>query len=311
MAKTRGQEVPAEAKVEAILQLFYNNMHSIEKHAEAKAAAYALIEKCPNNPLLFELWAAIEWSAISLELEGKFDERRFILDIAPYRKRAEYYHSMVQRGLETADQALLIGNGEMASRRKWLFAKGALYFADSKFTVKFEDGKGFDGMRRADQSAANGIREFKKSMAEDSTFFAPYLYLGGARYQMSIQSWVNRTAVRFASHAFAEINSLCEGDVINKPASIQWLERSYAYGAPEPWLKKNWIESALVLEGMYEKFRVEAGFKLSDEVVFIENKELPVVLRLLEQFPENKRLNARKEALDLRLSILNNYLNKK
>jgi tetratricopeptide (TPR) repeat protein len=305
---TRGQEAPAETEVEAILQLFYNNLHSIEQHAEAKTATSVLIEQYPNDPLLYELWCAIEWSAISLELEMKFDERRDILGIAPYRKRAEIYHEMVRRGLQSADQSLLIAM-DLATRLKLLFAKGALHYADSKFAANFEEG--FTGLIRADQAATLGIKEFKKALEIDPNFSAVYLYLGGTRYQISSQSFVRRTTVRFTSYTFAEINTLCQWDVVNKSESVRWLEKAYAFGAPEPWLKKNWIESGLVLHGMYEKSRVEASLKLADEITFIASKEFPLLVHLLEQMPENKKLREKHQALNIRLDLLKNYLRHK
>lgn len=295
-----GQD-PEEIKnhrVDQILTLFYNNLDSIEKHSEAKTAVSALIEEYPDDPLLYELWCAIEWSAISLELEMKLDERRNILGIAPYRKRAESYHALVEQGLQLTNQLLVAStNNNLAMPQRSLFAKGALYYADAKFIAKFEN-----GLAKADEAAARGIKEFKKLLATDQDFSAVYLYLGGARYQISSQGLIKRLAIRFGSQAFAEIDTICKGDVVNKDESIQWLERAYCYGAPQPWLRKNWMESAFVLYGAYEKLRLDKQLKSSEEEQHIREKELPVLLWLLEQIPENKKLQQKQILLDLRLN---------
>lgn len=300
-----------EAKNESVgrmLTLFYNHLDSIEKHTESKTIISRLIEKYQDDPLLYELWCAVEWSSISLELEMKLDERRDIMGIAPYRKRAEQYHQMVARGLQLADQFLTSVNDDLILQRQGLFAKGALFYADAKFLAKFEDG--LTGLRKADEVAAQGIKEFKKLLLVDKDFLAVHLYLGSTRYQISSQNLIKRTTIRFTSYSFAEINTICERDVVDKEEAILWIQWAYTYGAPELWLKKNWIESAFVLRGAYEKHRIDKSFGLSDEIQFIQNKEWPVLLWLLEQFPENKKLLEKHRELNLRLQILRNYLKK-
>lgn len=293
---------PEEAKnehINRVLTLFYNHLDSVDKHAEAKKLVTGLIEKCPDNPFLYELWCSIEWSSIGLELGVPIDARRDIANIsAYYRSRTEKYHEMVSRGLRGADEALSRDDGGQIVRQKWLFAKGALYFAEVKFSAKFE---GVSGLRRSDEAGVTGIRTFRKILDDNPNFSAPFSYLGSARYKISTQGLATRIIVRFSSRIFAEIDSLCEGDVVNKNESIQWLERAYAYGAPEPWLQKNWIESAFVLHGAYEKLRIEKGLRGPEEKEFILDKELPVLLWLLERFSENKKLREKQLLLGWRL----------
>lgn len=299
-ARQNTEEVEKNLALETCLKFFYNNISSVEKIARVKTMAEEMIVHWPDDPWLYELWASIEWSAVSLEMEVGFDERRNILGIPPYRHRAEKYHTIVAKGIQLADQKLAEANGNGQSRQQWLFAKGALCFADAKFFAKFEFGR--SGLEKSDEASAQGIREFKKILAENAGFYPVFLYIGGARYQISNQGFAIRTLIRFTSYTFAEINTICEGDVVNKNESVQWLERSYTYGAPQPWLKKNLVDTAFVLQTAYERLRINAGLNRADEKEYIRNKELPVLLWLQEQFPENEKLQDKRKLLELRLS---------
>lgn len=273
------EESSAQQEIERVMMFFYNHMDILDKNTEAKLAAEELIQKYPDNPWLYDLWTAIEWNAIGLELGIKLDERQNILDKPLYRQRVTKYHQMVERGLQLAELTLVNASQSRLEQRQWLFAKAVLYFAYGKFAVRFEN-----GLRQSDEDGARGIKELKKILARDPDFGPAFMYLGGTRYQLAAQGIFQRLGIRLFSFTYEELKELCDS-VFDKEGSIVWIEKAGRYGAPEPWLKKNWLEAMLSLEGIYNRQRKD--FDAQEELVFIEQKYLPILELLVNTLPEN------------------------
>lgn len=288
------EESPPDQEMEQIMMLFYNHMDSIDKNIEAKLAVEKLIQEQPNNPWLYDLWAAIEWNLIGLELGIPLEKRENILDKPLYRQRTEKYYRMTEQGLQLAEQMLIGPHQSLPEQRQWIFAKAALHFTAGKFAVRFEEGLG--GLRKGDKAGAPGIRELRKILAQDPHFGPAFLLLGITRYQLSRQGFIFRTLIKYSSKSasYRELGEMCNV-VFDKKESIAWIEKAQQYGAPEPWMKRNWLEATLALEGIYDRQRKD--FNTQEEIVFIKQKYLPLLELLTNTLPENKKFAQKLEEL--------------
>lgn len=283
------EESSAQQKIERVIMFFYNHMDILDKNTEAKLAAEELIQKYPDNPWLYDLWAAMEWNAMGLELGIKIDERQSILDNPAHRQRAQKYHQMVERGLQLAELTLANASQSHLEERQWLFAKAVLHFAYGKFAVRFEN-----RLRQSDEAGAKGIKELKKILARDPDFGPAFMYLGGTRHQLAVRGMFQRLGIRLFSFTYKELEELCDS-VFDKEESIAWIEKAGQYGAPEPWLKKNWLEALLSLEGIYNRRRKD--FDAQEELVFIAQKYRPLLELLADTLPENIKYAQKLEQL--------------
>lgn len=286
------EESPPYQEMERIMMFFYNYTDSIDKNIEAKLAVEKLIQEHPYNPWLYDLWTAIEWNVIGLELGIPFEKRENILDKPLYRQRAEKYHQMTTQGLQAADQ-FLNKAASFLEQRQWLFAKTVLHFATSKFSIRFEEGLG--GLRRGDQAATQGIQELKKILTHDPDFGPVFMYLGTMRYKLTDQAFYKRWGIQWYSAAYKELDSLCNA-VFNKEESLAWIEKARQYSAPELWMKRNWLEATLVLEIIYNRQR--GDFDQPEELVFIEQKYLPLLELITHTLPENKKYTQKLKQLE-------------
>lgn len=288
------EEPPPYREMGQVMVLFYNYIDSIDKNIEVKLAVEKLIQEHPNNPWLYDLWAAIEWNLIGLELGIPLEKRENILDKPLYRQRTEKYYRMTEQGLQLAEQMLIDFNQSFPKQHQWIFAKAALHFTAGKFAVRFEEGLG--GLRKGDKAGAPGIRELRKILAQDPHFGPAFFLLGITRYQLSRQGFIFRTLIKYSSKSasYRELGEMCNV-VFDKKESIAWIEKAQQYGAPEPWMKRNWLEATLALEGIYDRQRKD--FNAPEEMAFIKQKYLPLLELLVDTLSENKKYAQKLEQL--------------
>lgn len=284
-------------EIEAVLTKMYNHTRLLTADKEAESMAKALLDKHPNDPYVYHLWASAEWLLMGRELNLKADEQKDISAINGYQERAEHYRQLVSKGLALTEKTF---------DHDILFIRGTLWFDQAKFSARYESH--LSGLRRADQEAAEGIRTFRNIFQNNPDFCSAYLLLGGNRLQMSIKTnAIEKLLAWKFSKAYGELY-LLDKDVFNEQKSIQWLEKAYRCESSEIWAQQTELEAGFLLTGAYRHFGRQLGIK---EELGILKKEVPLLNRLSHTFPQNTDLVRMLTERELRLKVLTNYLFKK
>jgi len=283
-------EAVKERGFEEVLSRIYNHTRLLEADQEAEKMARSLLEKYPDDPYTYTIWASIEWLLIGRELNLKADEQKDIRKIRGYENRTKQYRELVNKGLALT---------ENKTDEKSLFLRAALQFDHAKFSARYEGG--FGGLDKADKEAAEGLKIAKIILAQKPNFCSAYFFLGGSRLQFSTKvPWYKKPFVWGISRAYKELYNL-DGDVINEKKSIEWLERVYHCGFPQPWLKKVWLETNFVLVGAYDNFDKKHSPKEEMDTLL---KEVPLLQKLSSLFPQNQDLAQRRSDKEARLQVL-------
>lgn len=296
-AETEAQKYKA---IDEILNKLYNHSHLLSADQEAENMARALLGENPHNPLVYHLWASIEWLLIGRELNLKADEPTDITEINGYKERSERYRNMVNKGLVLTPQ-------DSVDERA-LFFRAALMFDHAKFSARYEGQ--LSGLKRADKEAAEGVLLLRKALETEPKLCSAYLFLGGNRFQLANKtgSWtIQRLFIRNFSSVYNELY-LIDSDVFNEKKAIEWLEKAYNCGYPEPWLKSFWLEASFLLAGAYHDYHKKLGVK---EEFMVLPKETALLKQLVVIFPQNLDLIKKLLERELRLKVLGNYFSKK
>ncbi len=277
-------------EIEVILNKTYNHTRLLEADKEAERLAQALMGKYPDDPSVYDLWASAEWLLIGRELNLKADEQKDLSRVNGYKERIQRYHHSVEKGLALTENSV---------DERMLFLQAALKFDQAKFAAKYE-GR-FSGLRKADKEAAEGLKILKGILKDNPNFCSAYLFLGANRLQFSTKvKWYQKPFVWATSRAYNELYAF-DGDVINEKKSIEWLERAYHCGYPEPWLKKAWLETSIILIGAYDNFDQKHGGKEEMDTLL---KEVPLLQKMAALFPQNQDLGQRLSQKESRLKQL-------
>lgn len=292
------EDLEKHRKASEIIDFFYNNFESVEKNMEAQKNAWDLLQKYPNDPYLYDLWTSIEWALLGHELGSGLDQQRNISELPVFSTRIKQYHEVVDQGLKLTEEK----NDDI----KYLLAKSLLFFARAKFIYSFEGS--LSGLAQADKETAQGIKTLKKILAKDFAFGPAYFFLGTTRYGLAAktEAWSpKRLVIRLGSYAYDELYYI-DNDVFNKRSALGWIEKEYQYNDAKPWLKKIWLESAILLFKIYPDYR--KGLKLSQELEILETKEVPLLENLVEILPNRQDLVQGLKLSKLRAKILKDYL---
>ena len=294
------QSPPETQKYQEIDDVFnkmYNHSRLLSADKEAESMAKALLEKYPDNPYLYNLWASLEWLLIGRELNLRADEQREIAGINGYKERVQRYRDTVNKGLALT---------ENSSDERLLFLRAALKFDHAKFSARYEGG--LFRYKRADQEAAEGIEILREVISRNPSFCSAYLFLGGNRLQLSTKLNLAQQLLAWKSSRVYKELYVIDSDVINERKSIEWLEISYRCHYSQPWMKKGWLETNFLLVGTYRNYRKKLGIK--DEIGILQ-KEVPLLQQLSGMFPQNQDIAKILIETELRLKILGNYFSKK
>ncbi len=287
-------------KYQDVDELFYqilNHSRLLSADQEAEKTARHLLEKYPDDPYLYNLWASTEWLLIGRELNLKADEQREIDQTEGYDQRAKRYQANTEKGL-----ALTEGKNDS----KNLFLKATLKFDQAKFASRYESH--ISGLNHADQKAGEGIQILKQILAANPNFCSVYFFLGGTRLQLATKvGGLNWIFVRLFSETYTQLRSL-DSDVFNEQKSIEWLEKAYQCGYPQPWLKKTWLETTFLLAKAYRDYGKGLGTR---EEMAVLQKEVPLLKQLGGMFPQNQDVASMLVERELRLKVLQNYFSKK
>ncbi len=284
-------------EIDEVLSKSYNHSRQLSADKEAEAMARELLEKYPDDPYIYHLWASTEWLLIGRELNLKADEQIEIGGIAEYKERAQQYRNTVNKGLALT---------ENTSDERLLFLRAALKFDHAKFSARYE--KGLNGLKKADKEAAEGIKILREILQRNPSFCSAYFFLGGNRLQLSTKTKVlERPFIWGLSSVYAELYQV-DTDVFNDKKSIEWLEISYSCHYSRPWMKKGWLETNFLLAGAYRDYARKIGVR--DELPILK-KEVPLLEQLAAMFPQNKDITEMLETRKLRLKILENYFSKR
>jgi len=284
-------------KVNKLVDFFYNNFESVEKNLEAKKNAWDLLQNYPDDPYLYDLWATIEWASLGHELGTGLDQQKDVSEFPKLVERAKKYHVIVDQGLRLTDDK---NNTESQ------LARAVLFFDQAKFTFSFESNT--SSLSQVDKETAEGIKTLKQILEKDSALGPAYFFLGITRYGLAAktESWSpKRLVIRLASYVYYELYSL-DNDVFNKSSALDWVEKGYHYTCLYPWLKKVWLESALLLFKIYPDYR--KGLKLNKELEILETKEVPLLENLAEILPNRQDVLQGLKLSKLRVRILKDYL---
>lgn len=290
--------------IDAVLNKSYNHSHQLSADQEAEVMARALLEKYPDDPYVYNLWASMEWLLIGRELNLRADEQKEIREINGFKERAQRYRDTVNKGLaltESSDPA-----SSNTSDERSLFLRAALKFDHAKFSARYESR--YSGLKRADQEAAEGLKILKGILKNNPNFCSAYLFLGGNRLQLSTKtSLFQRPFIWGLSSVYAQLYSI-DSDVFNDKKSIEWLEISYQCHYAQPWMKKGWLETNFLLAGAYRDY----GKKLNprDEIPVLK-KEVSLLEQLTAMFPQNQDIVQMLSERVLRLKTLEDYFSKK
>ena len=110
------------------------------------------------------------------------------------------------------------------------------------------------------------------------------------------------------SYTFPELQ-LVDNDVFSKRTALKWIEISYQNDYNQPWLRKTWLESAILLSGIYPDYRKD--LKINHELDILKNQELPLLKKLREMLPNRKDVQQRLVFAQLREQVLENYFSSK
>src|SRR3989344_8621888 len=113
-------------EIEAVFSKSYNHSRVLSADKEAETMAKTLLEKYPNDPYIYNLWASLEWLLIGRELNLRADEQTDIRKINGYEQRAKQYRDTVNKGLVLTENK----NDERS-----LFLRAALQFDHAKISV--------------------------------------------------------------------------------------------------------------------------------------------------------------------------------
>jgi len=287
-----------ESELEEVFNRTYNQTRNLFLDMGAENMAKGLLEKYPDDPYVYDLWASTEWLLIGRELNLRADEQKDITNLINYRERAENYRRMVEKGLALT---------ENKTDEKTLFARAVLKFDQAKFSARYESR--LTGLKKADREAAEGIKILKQTIKANPNFCSAYLFLGGNRLQLSTRpNFAERLLVWKFSKVYAELYSI-DKDVFNEKKSVEWLEKSYYFcDVDHPWEKKTWLETAFLLAGAYRNYHKKMPVK---EEVSVLPKEISLLKSLSARFPQNQDLARMLSERELRLKVLQNYFSKK
>ncbi|OGF64869.1 hypothetical protein A2661_03105 [Candidatus Giovannonibacteria bacterium RIFCSPHIGHO2_01_FULL_45_24] len=291
---TSPAEIQKYQEAEAVLNKTYNHTRLLEADQEAERMARVLIHKYPDDPYIYALWASAEWLLIGRELNLRADEEKDVTQVNGYKERVQRYHYFVEKGLSLTENSI---------DEHMLFMRATLKFDQAKFAAKYE-GR-YSGLRKADQAAAEGIKILKDILRSNPNFCSAYLFLGANRLQFSTKiKWYEKPFVWASSRAYGELYAF-DGDVINEKKAIEWLERAYHCGYPQPWQKKAWLETSFILVGAYGDFGKKRGKKEEMDTLL---KEVPLLQKIVAFFPQNKDLGQRLSQKESRLETLQNTI---
>lgn len=291
-------EIQKYIEIDEILTKSYNHSRQLSADQEAEAMARTLLEKYPDDPYAYHLWASMEWLLIGRELNLKADEQKDITKLDKYKERAKRYRNLVDKGL------LLTEN---AQDEKLLFLRAALQSDHAKFTARY-DGGGIFRFRQADKEAAEGIRILKKILENNPGFCSAYLFLGANRLQLSTKLNLAQQLLAWkGSRIYNELYTI-DSNVVDEKKSIEWLEISYACHYFQPWMKKGWLEANFLLIGAYQGYGNRLNVR--DQIPILK-KEIPILRRLSAIFPQNQDVADMLSSRELRLKTLENYFNKR
>src|SRR3989344_717546 len=142
-----------ESELEEVFNRTYNQTRNLFLDMGAENMAKGLLEKYPDDPYVYDLWASTEWLLIGRELNLRADEQKDITNLINYRERAENYRRMVEKGLALT---------ENKTDEKTLFARAVLKFDQAKFSARYESR--LTGLKKADREAAEGIKILKQTI---------------------------------------------------------------------------------------------------------------------------------------------------
>ncbi|TSC74631.1 MAG: hypothetical protein G01um101444_236 [Parcubacteria group bacterium Gr01-1014_44] len=284
-------------EIDEVLNKTYNHSRQLSADKEAEAMARILLEKYPDDPYVYNLWASLEWLLIGRELNLRADEQKDIREVNGYKERVQRYRDTVNNGLTLT---------ENTKDERSLFLRSALKFDHAKFSARYESK--YSGLKRADKEAGEGIQILREILKANPSFCSAYLFLGGNRLQLSTKtSLYQRPFIWGFSGVYSEIYSI-NTDVFNEQKSIEWLEISYRCHYSHPWMKKGWLETNFLLIGAYRDY----GKKLNprDEIPVLK-KEVPLLKQLTAMFPQNQDIAKMLSERELRLKTLENYFSKR
>ncbi len=279
-----------------IVYHLYDNFESKESNAQDLKDAWELLQCYPEDPYIYDLWATTEWVLLGHELGTGLDQQKEISEFPALAERAKRYHEVVGHGLKLTDNK---------NDPKNQLARAILFFSQAKFTFSFESD--FSGLSRADKETAEGIKLLKRILEKDSTFGPAYFFLGTTRYGLAAktEAWSpKRLVIRLKSYTYDELYYI-DSDVFNKSSALEWMEKAYYYNASS-WLKKIWLESAMLLFKVYPDYR--KSLKLNQELEILETKEIILLERLAEILPHRQDLIQQLKLSKLRVKIIKDYL---
>ncbi|HEY4484325.1 MAG TPA: hypothetical protein VI978_01215 [Candidatus Paceibacterota bacterium] len=297
----QSQEEQKYEQLNKVVDSFYDNFESKKSNAEDLKNAWELLQKYPDDPYFYDLWASIEWVLLGHELGVGLVQQKNISSNSELSIRARSYHEIVGQGFKLTEDK---------SDTKFLLAKAILLFNQSKFTYRFEGN--LSGLSKADKETADGIKVLKTILKEKPDFHSAYFFLGATRYGLASKTdpWSpKRLFVRLKSYTYDELYHLADDDVFNKSTALKWLVESYQNGYDQPWLRKTWLESAILLSGIYPDYRKD--LKIKQELEILKNQELPLLKKLIETLPNRKDVQQRLVLAQLREQVLENYISSK
>ncbi|MBI2057708.1 MAG: hypothetical protein HYT63_01865 [Candidatus Yanofskybacteria bacterium] len=304
VSQEQNQEEQKYEQLNKIVDSFYDNFESKEINAQNLENAWELLRKYPDDPYFYDLWSSIEWVLLGHELGVGLDKQKNISDNVELAGRAKKYHEIVGQGFKLASSQ---------DNHKHLLAQAILLFSQAKFIYRFEGN--LSGLSQADKDTADGIKVLKRILKENPNFHSVYFFLGATRYGLASKTdplSFKRLFVRWKSYAYNELYYFADDDVFNKSTALKWIEKSYENSYDEPWLKKTWLESALLLAEVYDDQREEFknSGKSKNEWLILE-KEVPLLKRLVTTFPNRKDMAKKLELANPRLKVLSNYFSSK
>lgn len=284
-------------EIDAVFSQMYNHSRLLSADKEAEKMARTLLEKYPDDPYVYNLWASLEWLLIGRELNLRADQQKEIREINNYKERAEQYRSTVNKGLALT---------ENTDDERSLFLRAALQFDHAKFSARYESH--YSGLKQADKEAGEGLKVLKKVLEGNRNFCSAFVFLGGNRLQLSTKTKLfERPFIWGLSNVYAQLNSI-DSDVFNEKKSIEWLEISYRCHYSQPWMKKGWLETNFLLIGAYRDYGKKLGAR---EEIPVLKKEVSLLKKLVDMFPQNQDVGQMLSERELRLKVLENYFSKK
>ncbi|MBI2676806.1 MAG: hypothetical protein HYX21_02565 [Candidatus Yanofskybacteria bacterium] len=300
----QNQEEQRYEQLNRVVDSFYNNFESKESNAQDLKDAWELLRKYPDDPYFYDLWASIEWVLLGHELGVGLDKQKNISDNMELAGRAKKYHEIVGQGFKLASSQ---------DNHKHLLAQAILLFSQAKFIYRFEGN--LSGLSQADKDTADGIKILKKILKENPDFHSAYFFLGATRYGLASKTdplSLKRLFVRWKSYTYSELYYFADDDVFNKSTALKWIEKSYENSYDKPWLKKTWLESALLLAEVYDDQREKFmnGGKSKNEWLVLE-KEVSLLEKLVTTFPNRSDIARKLQLTKPRLKVLENYFSSK